>query len=79
VVAPREIVADHLCDTVTENHAAIIPEHSITDGGLYANARCTPSYDQISDRVPLERGVQLSVVEPAVSAFVEGDVGGVGL
>ena len=38
MVAPREIVANHLSNTITKNNTTIIPEHCIPNGRFYANA-----------------------------------------
>lgn len=79
MIAPRKIVTKWLARAVRQQHGRVISEHRISDRGLHADARRTPSKNQVARTEPLERGVQICLVETAVSGLVDHDVGGLRL
>ncbi len=74
MITSRNIGTNHLSYTISENQAAIIPEHCVTNSRFDTNARCTSCDNQILDSMPLKSGIQLGVIETTVSALVNDHV-----
>ena len=79
MITPRQTISDALTNAIRQQYACIISEHSVSDCRFHAYARGTPDEDEVFHPKLLETGMQVSLIEAAVSMFVDDNITGVRL
>ena len=77
MIAAWQTVANGLGGAILENEAVIIAKHRVADGGFDTHARGPSGKNQAGDAAAFKNGVEVGLVESAISVLVEHEIVGI--